>query len=58
MKIGTPVSFTRRNGRTAIGKVAGKPWTGDRGEWIPVNTSLVKGKPEITQLRPSQLVKL
>lgn len=54
MKIGTKVSFTRRNGEKATGRVAGTDQT-YRGEWVAVNTAPLGKNPSITKKRPSQL---
>ena len=54
MKIGTVVTFIRRNGQKATGRVAGTDQT-DRGEWVAVNTAEKGKNPNITKKRPSQL---
>jgi hypothetical protein len=54
MKIGTVVTFVRRNGQKATGRVAGTDQT-DRGEWVAVNTAAKGKNPNITKKRPSQL---
>lgn len=57
MKIGTPVSFIRRNGQTAHGRVAGSDDTLN-GRWVSVNTAEKGHNPDITKKRESQLTRL
>lgn len=57
MKLGTKVSFIRRNGQKATGRVAGTDKT-TRGEWVAVNTAALGKNPCITKKRPSQLKKV
>ena len=56
-KIGTRVSFIRRNGHSAEGRVAG---TDDEcnGTWISVNTAGRGQNARLTSLRPSQLTRI
>jgi hypothetical protein len=54
LKIGTKVTFTRRNGAQATGRVSG---TDDlpNGRWVAVNTAPLRANPQVTKLRQSQL---
>lgn len=54
MKIGTKVSFTRRNGEVATGRVHGDAWNKGKGDWLPVNIGDKKNE-KLVQVRPSAL---
>lgn len=55
-KNGQTVSFIRRNGVKATGRVCGTDHS--VGTWIAVNTAEKGKNPQITKLRPSQLTKV
>jgi len=55
-KIGTRVSFTRRNGDFAVGKVHDNDDTGASGPWVAVNIG-DKKKPHMVNVRPTQLTR-
>lgn len=51
---GTPVSFKRRNGKKATGKVYGT-YDAANGFWVQVNTAAPRQPAEITNVRLSEL---
>lgn len=59
MKDGTKISFTRRNGEIARGKVV-KTENGKTGDWLHIDTFDEKGKPtgKIAKIRPTQATKV
>lgn len=54
MKVGTKVSFTRRNGQAATGRVHSDLRVTSKGNWLAVNIG-DKKTPQIVQVRPSML---
>ncbi len=54
MKIGTKVTFIRRNGEQAFGKVVSELVAGGRGDWLQVDIGEKKA-PKLLWVRPSML---
>ena len=59
MKIGTKVSFTRKNGESVRGKVINVVNAG-KGDWLHVDVFGSNDKPtgKVTKIRPSQATKV
>ena len=56
-KVGASVSFKRRTGATATGRISGSDMK-PNGLWVAVNTAARGKNPQITSVRPSQLTYL